>query len=138
MKSKEDMGERNLASVPSSARCKKCFSGVKRELRVVGSRCHWSPAPGYDGGDGTTESQRTTMSDASSICDEGGAPPPIRKDTLAPAPEAALRALLPFRVSPSRAGGACSAQFTRWERTTIAHTLDMHTPRGSKLVECQR
>jgi hypothetical protein len=34
--------------------------------------------------------------------------------------------------------GACSAQFTRWERTPIAHTLDMHTPRGSKLVECQR
>jgi len=35
-------------------------------------------------------------------------------------------------------GPTCKAQFTMWERTPIAHSLQMHTPAGTTSVRCQR
>ncbi|UQA58763.1 hypothetical protein [Polyangium aurulentum] len=35
-------------------------------------------------------------------------------------------------------GVACRGQMTRWERTPIGQTLEMSTPKGGKIVRCQR
>src|SRR5262245_1461904 len=33
---------------------------------------------------------------------------------------------------------SCKAQFTFWERTPIAHTLQMFTPGGDRTITCKR